>query len=200
MYPFGMAGYFFSGGAARGASREVPPTARCSTPVAGRYGGPPTGHLSTPHVPTPHRSGPRSRGVGATGATGYAASMHRSRVYAVIIDAPRAEAAQATAFWSAALGVPAEPYAPEPHFTTLHEALPGLVTAVQAVDDAPRIHIDIETDDVEAETARLVGLGATQVRQWQECRVLRVPGGHLVCVLPVESAPGEFDARSRTWP
>jgi hypothetical protein len=123
--------------------------------------------------------------------------MHRSRVYAVLIDVPTAEAERATAFWSAALGVPAQPYAPEPQFTDLPGALPGLVTAVQAVDDAPRYHLDIETDDVEAETARLVGLGATPVARWQECQVLRAPGGHLLCVLPVESA--DFDATAKTW-
>ncbi|GAA4014809.1 VOC family protein [Streptomyces marokkonensis] len=126
--------------------------------------------------------------------------MHRSRAYAVIIDTPEAEAARATDFWSAAFGVDAEPFAPQPQFTTLHEALPGLVTAVQAVDDAPRIHLDIETDDVEAETARLTALGAEQVSQWQECHVLRVPGGHLVCVLPVESDPEVFQARATVWP
>ncbi|MEU8873589.1 VOC family protein [Streptomyces javensis] len=121
-------------------------------------------------------------------------------MYAVLIDAPEAEAARATAFWSAALGVTAEPFAPEPQFTTLHEALPGLVTAVQAVDDAPRIHLDIETDDVEAETTRLLALGAEQISRWQECRVLRVPGGHLVCVLPVESDPEAFRAQANVWP
>ncbi|WP_413102437.1 VOC family protein [Streptomyces sp. Inha503] len=126
--------------------------------------------------------------------------MHRSRVYAVLLDTPEAEAARAIAFWSAALGVTAEPFAPEPQFTTLHEALPGLVTAVQAVDDAPRIHLDIETDDVEAETTRLLALGAEQISRWQECRVLRVPGGHLVCVLPVESDPEAFRAQANVWP
>ncbi|WP_262703486.1 MULTISPECIES: VOC family protein [Streptomyces] len=126
--------------------------------------------------------------------------MHRSRVYAVLLDTPESEAARATAFWSAALGVTAEPFAPEPQFTTLHEALPGLVTAVQAVDDAPRIHLDIETDDVEAETTRLLALGAEQISRWQECRVLRVPGGHLVCVLPVESDPEAFRAQANVWP
>ncbi|TDC36273.1 VOC family protein [Micromonospora sp. 15K316] len=126
--------------------------------------------------------------------------MHRSRVYALLIDAPRDEADQSIAFWSAALGARAEPYAPEPQFTDLHGALPGLVLAVQAVDDAPRFHLDIETDDVEAETARLIGLGATPVTRWQECRVLRAPGGHLVCVLPVESAPEVFAAEAKTWP
>ncbi|WP_043235219.1 VOC family protein [Streptomyces violaceusniger] len=125
--------------------------------------------------------------------------MHRSRVYAVLIDTPKAEADRATAFWSAALGVTAEPFAPEPQFTTLHEALPGLVTAVQAVDDAPRIHLDFETDDVEAETARLLALGAEQIAQWQECRVLRVPGGHLMCVLPLETDPETFRAQANVW-
>ncbi|MFC7884353.1 VOC family protein [Streptomyces sp. NPDC057376] len=126
--------------------------------------------------------------------------MHRSRVYAVLIDAPEEEAARAADFWAAALGVAARPFPPQPQFTTLHEALPGLVTAVQAVDDAPRIHLDIETDDPEAEAARLTALGAEQVSQWEECRVLRVPGGHLVCVLPVESEPDVFLARANTWP
>lgn len=126
--------------------------------------------------------------------------MHRSRVYALIIDTPQAEAGEAAAFWSAALGARAQPLEAEPQFTSLHGALPGLVAAVQAVDDAPRYHIDIETDDVEAETGRLIGLGATQVARWLECRVLRAPGGHLLCVLPVESAPELFDAQATTWP
>ena len=48
-----------------------------------------------------------------------------------------------------------------------------------------------------AETARLIGLGATEVSQWLECRVLRAPGGHLLCVLPVESPPELFAAEAR---
>ncbi|MGP2439139.1 VOC family protein [Streptomyces sp. JW3] len=126
--------------------------------------------------------------------------MHRSRVYAVIIDAPRAEAARAADFWSAALGAEARPFAPAPQFTSLHQALPGLVTAVQAVDDAPRMHLDIETDDLEAEVARLTGLGAERVSRWQECQVLRAPGGHLVCVLPVETDAEDFRANATVWP
>lgn len=89
--------------------------------------------------------------------------MHRSRVYAVLIDTPEAEADQAASFWSAALGAPAHRVASEPQFTVLHEALPGLVTAVEAVDVALRLHLDIETADVEAETARLIALGATRI-------------------------------------
>ncbi|MFC7545655.1 VOC family protein [Plantactinospora sp. GCM10030261] len=125
--------------------------------------------------------------------------MHRSRVYALLIDAPAAEAARSVDFWSAAFGVPTRSSTAEPEFTGLDGALPGLVTAVQSVDDAPRYHLDIETDDVAAETARLVALGATQVSQWRECRVLRAPGGHLLCVLPVESDPDHFAEHARTW-
>jgi hypothetical protein len=126
--------------------------------------------------------------------------MHRSRAYALLIDTPEAEAAPAAAFWSAALGGTARPVPDEPQFTRLHQARPGLVTIVQAVQDAPRFHLDIETDDVEAETARLLGLGAVQVAQWLECHVLRAPGGHLLCVIPVHSDPGAFDAEATTWP
>ncbi|MEV4765064.1 VOC family protein [Micromonospora chokoriensis] len=125
--------------------------------------------------------------------------MHRSRVYGLLIDAPAAEATRAAEFWSAALGVSTRTHPAEPQFVGLHEALPGLVAAVQAVDDEPRFHLDIETDDVPAETARLIGLGATEVSRWLECRILRAPGGHLLCVLPVESPPELFAAEARTW-
>ena len=126
--------------------------------------------------------------------------VHQSRVSHLLIDVPEAEAAAAAAFWSAALGAPARPLPQEPQFTMLDQALPGLETCVQAVDDAPRFHLDIETDDVEAETARLLALGAVEVSQWLDCHVLRVPGGHLVCVIPVHSDPGAFKAQAATWP
>ncbi|MFE2418669.1 VOC family protein [Streptomyces hokutonensis] len=126
--------------------------------------------------------------------------MHRSRVFALLIDTPGPEAAAAAAFWSAALGAPATPVPSEEQFISLHEAIPGLVTAVQSIDDPnPRFHIDIETDDVEAETARLLALGATPVSRWLECRTLRAPGGHLLCVLPVHSDADVFNAGARSW-
>jgi hypothetical protein len=126
--------------------------------------------------------------------------MHRSRVCAVLIDTPEAEADQAVSFWSAALGVSPRTDPSYPQFIDLPDGIPGIVTAVQSVDDSPRMHLDIETDDVEAETARLLALGATEVTQWQECRILRAPGGHLLCVLPVESDPDLFKAQANTWP
>ncbi|GAA4956469.1 putative enzyme related to lactoylglutathione lyase [Nonomuraea thailandensis] len=127
--------------------------------------------------------------------------MHRSRVFALLIDTPATEAEAATAFWAAALGATARPLPSEEQFISLHGAVPGLAVAVQAIEEGePRFHLDFESDDVEAETRRLTGLGAVEVSRWQECRILRAPGGHLMCVLPVESDPAVFEAEAKTWP
>jgi hypothetical protein len=126
--------------------------------------------------------------------------VHRSRVSTLLIDVPVDEAPRAAAFWAAALGGTARPVAGEEQFTSLPQAVPGLVTAVQAVDDTPRYHLDIESDDVAAETNRLLALGAVEVGGWLECRTLRVPGGHLVCVIPVHSDAAEFAAAAHVWP
>jgi hypothetical protein len=124
---------------------------------------------------------------------------HRSRLSTVLIDAPTGEAAAAAGFWSRALGVPARPVPDEPQFTSLPGALPDLVLAVQSVDDQPRFHVDIETDDVAAETARLVALGAVETGGWLECRTLRAPGGHLLCVIPPHSDPDTFARLAQVW-
>jgi hypothetical protein len=125
--------------------------------------------------------------------------VHRSRLSTLLIDVPDDQSTAAAAFWSAALGVPARPVPDEPEFTDLPGALPELAVAVQAVSDQPRYHLDIETDDVEAETARLLHLGAVQVGRWQDCRTLRAPGGHLLCVIPRHSDPETFDRYARAW-
>ncbi|KDO10672.1 VOC family protein [Amycolatopsis mediterranei] len=126
--------------------------------------------------------------------------MHRSRLFGIFIDTPAAEAGSAAGFWSAALGVPARSVVGEEQFTALDGAIPGLIVDIQAVDDEPRYHVDIETDDVSAEVARLTALGAKPVSRWLECHTLRAPGGHLLCVVPVHSDPETFHRLARTWP
>jgi Glyoxalase-like domain len=128
------------------------------------------------------------------------AAMHRSRLIGILIDTPAAQAGAAVDFWSAALGVPARPARGEEQFTVLRGAVPGLLTVVQAVGDAPRYHLDIETDDLTAEVARLTALGAEPVARWQDAHTLRAPGGHLLCVVPVHSDPETFASSARTWP
>src|SRR4051794_34213403 len=103
--------------------------------------------------------------------------MHRSRLSTLLIDAPADQAGASTAFWSAALGVTSHSPPGEPQFHTLEDAVPDLVVAVQSVQDTPRYHVDIETDDVAAEVQRLLELGAVEVGSWQGCHTLEVPGG-----------------------
>ena len=126
--------------------------------------------------------------------------MHRSRLFGIFIDTPAAEAEAAATFWSAALGAPARPVAGEEQFTALDGALPGLTLDVQAIVGEPRYHVDIETDDVAAEVARLTALGADPVSRWLDCHTLRAPGGHLLCVVPVHSDPETFGRLARVWP
>ena len=123
--------------------------------------------------------------------------MHRSRLSTILIDVPEAEAGAAAAFWSAALGVPANPVPGEEQFTSLPGVLPSLTLAIQSVDAEARYHVDVETDDVDAETARLLALGAVEINRWLECRILRAPGGHILCVIPLHSA--DFAEHATTW-
>jgi hypothetical protein len=124
--------------------------------------------------------------------------VHRSRLYGLFLDTPDAE--KSAAFWSAALGTAAVPEPHEPQFTKLRDAFPALAISVQAVDDTPRYHVDIESDDHEAEAARLTALGAVEINRWLDCHIMRAPGGHLLCVVPVHSDPELFAAQATVWP
>ncbi len=125
--------------------------------------------------------------------------MHRSRLYGLFIDTPTGEAPAAVAFWAAALGVTARESPGEPEFTALTGAVPGLAVDVQKIGGAARYHLDIETDDVDAEIARLLALGAVVETGHADFSVLRAPGGHLVCVVPVQSDPALFAGTAHLW-
>jgi predicted enzyme related to lactoylglutathione lyase len=123
--------------------------------------------------------------------------MHRSRLGVILID-HAAGHDEAVAFWSGALG--ADPRrSDEPEYTSLGE-VGGLELAVQRLGDGTpsRVHLDIETDDVRAEVARVVGLGARVVTDKEEYAVLTDPGGVLFCVVPVQNAE-RFETDATTW-
>jgi hypothetical protein len=126
--------------------------------------------------------------------------MHRSRLFGILIDTPADQAEAATTFWAGALGGTIRTDPKEPEYLSIVGALPGLAAVVQSVDDAPRYHLDIETDDVDAETARLIELGATMVTDHGGHKILTAPGGHLLCVVPVQSPADLFAADSKAWP
>ncbi len=126
--------------------------------------------------------------------------MHRSRLSGFIIDC-RDTAPQAAAdFWAAALGLQAEASddPAERDYRRLNGDPRGLHIEVQRVAHDSRVHLDIETDDVEAEVRRLETLGARRVTRVRSWWVLEAPTGHRFCVVPADW--DGFPAGARLWP
>jgi predicted enzyme related to lactoylglutathione lyase len=125
--------------------------------------------------------------------------MHRSRLAGFILDCRTDDLEKAAQFWSAALGVPLKPAAEEasPIYRQLLTGPNDLHMEVQKVEHESRVHIDIETDDIEAEVARLEKLGATIDKRMERWVVMRAPTGQRFCVVRVQRAG--FPKNASTW-
>lgn len=121
---------------------------------------------------------------------------HRSRLGGFIIDCQTDDLPGAADFWAKALGSGVEPEADGRTYLRL-DPQAGLHAEVQKVDHPSRVHIDIETDDISAEVARLEMLGARQVAAIQEWVVMEAPTGHRFCVVPAQTA--DFEREAKTW-
>ena len=124
---------------------------------------------------------------------------HRSHLCTIVIDVPSADHAATAAFWGAATGQEQRQLSfPEFHGARLHDSLTLLVQ--QLGDGGARVHVDIHTDDVPAEIARLEALGATVVDRFPDWTTMSDPAGLPFCV--VKAPDGTLDDRDdvRTWP
>lgn len=116
---------------------------------------------------------------------------HRIRVATVVIDATDLE--QAAAFWSAALDTPLLTGDPaQDRYVSLGQAAGGLRLLLQRVPERSRdhntVHLDLETDDPQAEVARLTNLGASRERPLGHgAWVLQDPAGNRFCVIYPET-------------
>ena len=95
------------------------------------------------------------------------------------------------AFWCALLGTTVRGEAGQ--YLGLHPTAAGHPRLVfQQVPELPegrsRLHLDLETHDLDADTARAVQLGAAVVHEVEDLgtrwRVLRDPEGNLFCLVP----------------
>ena len=68
---------------------------------------------------------------------------------------------------------------------------------IQRVDHESLVHLDIETDDIAAEVARLTKLGAKVVERLERWVVLAAPTGQRFCVVKVQR-PG-FPKNANRW-
>ena len=125
--------------------------------------------------------------------------MHRSRMNGLLIDCKVDDIDVAARFWAEALGRPMDPDHPGSRGNyRMLETPPGeLSVQIQRVDHESRIHLDIETDDIAAEVARLEKLGAkidTRMERWV---VMRAPTGQQFCVVRVQRAG--FPENATAW-
>ena len=70
---------------------------------------------------------------------------------------------------------------------------------MQKVSHESRVHLDIETDDIEAEVTRLKGIGATEVSRPHNARwvVMQAPTGQRFCVVRLRDK--NKGARLNSW-
>ncbi len=124
--------------------------------------------------------------------------MHRSRLCSILLDCSTDTMEAGVRFWQQALGTTVR-HADDPTspYVTLEGGAGGLQLYLQGVHDASRIHLDIETDNVEAEVQRLEKLGACRKAYIQTWWVMEDPSGHLFCVVPEHSEA--FSAQAHAW-
>ncbi len=125
--------------------------------------------------------------------------MHRSRLAGLIIDCKTDDLDAAADFWGKALGAlpAADANMEESPYVELRMPEDENYVEIQAVDHASRVHIDIESDDIEAEVQRLEALGAKRIADIKGWCVLEAPTGQRFCIVPVVSK--DFDDKANKW-
>ena len=114
--------------------------------------------------------------------------MHRSRINGILIDCNVDDIETAARFWAEALGRPIDPDHPgtRDDYVMLENRPDEISVQIQRVDHESRIHLDIETDDIPAEVARLEKLGATVHKKMERWVVMQAPTGQRFCVVRVQ--------------
>ncbi|MEO8315349.1 MAG: VOC family protein [Pseudomonadota bacterium] len=124
--------------------------------------------------------------------------MHRSRLAGFIIDCQTNDLERAAGFWRQALGLALRGDAStDPGYQQLQNAPGDLYVEVQQVQHPSRVHLDIESDDIEAEAQRLELLGAKRVAAVKSWLVMEAPTGQRFCIVPPESA--RFASEANLW-
>ena len=114
--------------------------------------------------------------------------MHRSRINGILIDCRTDDIDAAARFWGEALGraVDAKHPGSRGNYRMLETSPDELSVQIQRVDHESRVHIDIETDDIPAEVARLEKLGATVDEHKARWVIMRAPTGQRFCIVRVQ--------------
>ena len=124
---------------------------------------------------------------------------HRSRLSSLVIDCQVDDLAPHAEFWSKALGKPINSVDSEGdgRYAELATEADEPIILLQKVAHPSRVHLDIESDDVDAEAERLVALGARKVEKIKTWWVMEAPSGHRFCVIRQQREP--FGPHANVW-
>src|SRR4051812_31317020 len=127
--------------------------------------------------------------------------MHRSRLSTFVLDCKTPDLDAASEFWARALG---RRWRPEEDGDPLYRRIESddeePLLLVQKVDHDSRIHLDIESDDLEAEARRLEALGARRVAAIKRWIVMEAPTGQRFCIVNPQRGPLAGKKRTTEWP
>lgn len=125
--------------------------------------------------------------------------MHHSRLCSIQIDCKVDDVDAAAAFWAGALGYRVDLAHPGSRDRYRQLDTPGdqPMVQIQRVDHESRVHLDIETDDIAAEVARLEAIGATVHARLERWVVMQAPSGQRFCVVRVQRP--DFPLNANRW-
>jgi predicted enzyme related to lactoylglutathione lyase len=124
---------------------------------------------------------------------------HRSRLAILLLDLPPEHHEAGLAFWSAATGHDAA--VQDAQWASLGSFADGFHLEAQRTAEGtpPRWHVDIETDDIPAEVARLEAMGARRLADMGRFWQMTDPAGLVFCVVGVQTG-ADFERHATTWP
>ena len=126
----------------------------------------------------------------------------------LLLDLPPDLHRAGAAFWAGVTGREATPSPSDDAWIPLGTVADGFRVEVQRTGEGtpPRWHLDVETDDVEAEVTRLEALGARRLRfveaadaQGRGLWQMTDPAGLVFCVVAVQTGE-EFERHAVSWP
>ncbi len=125
--------------------------------------------------------------------------MHKSRLGCIVIDCQTENLDREAEFWASAFGhkvVRRQEPGDDPYRgLNTNDSQPKVL--LQKVSHPSRVHLDIETDDIEQEVSRLKGLGAKEIERVNSWCVMEAPSGHRFCV--VKQQRPDFDENATPW-
>ncbi len=127
--------------------------------------------------------------------------MHKSRLAALVLDSKIDDIETANQFWEQALGYPcirsSEDWSSQYSHLQAPDNQPHIL--VQKVDHESRVHLDIETDNIEAEVLRLQAIGAQVIKKLERWVVMQAPTGHRFCVVNPQRKDFESSGSVNVW-